>query len=386
MKSIVVLTGIFLTGAILLGCAPKGAPLDLVEEKTTAVVTTVAKEGWEAEWERTMAEARKEGKVVLFGNVSPLVREALGEGFKRFSGIDVEFVVGRGGEVATKILTERRAGLFTGDVYLGGGQTMVTTLRPVYVPLRPHIILPEVLDTSLWFLNKLHWIDKEEKYMNLNAGTDGSVGDIIVNTELVKRDEITSYYDLLKPKWKGKIVIQDPSSAGKGSTWFYSLLTWYGVGLDFMKRLVQQEPVITREKRAQIEWVARGKYPVGLAYDVSLTAEFVRIGAPVSKMRLKEHRDGMVSQHSAITAFIDNAPHPAAAKVFINWFLSKEGQWAFAKSYPTQSFRVDVPVEHLLPEEIRQSADEYEIQNVDNILLRAKYTDLAGEIFGPLLK
>ena len=76
-------------------------------------------------------------------------------------------------------------------------------------PVKPLLLLPEVVDTSGWFEGKHHYDDPENRYIFVFEGTPRS-GEITYNTKLVNPSEIKSYWDLLNPKWKGKIVSVDP--------------------------------------------------------------------------------------------------------------------------------------------------------------------------------
>jgi ABC-type Fe3+ transport system substrate-binding protein len=57
--------------------------------------------------------------------------------------------------------------------------------------------------------------------------------------------------------------------------------------------------------------------------------------------------------------YINRAPHPNAAKVFLNWLLGKEGQTAFAKAMGYVSRRVDVTTDHVPPYWVPQEGVKY---------------------------
>jgi ABC-type Fe3+ transport system substrate-binding protein len=64
-----------------------------------------------------------------------------------------------------------------------------------------------------------------------------------------------------------------------------------------------------------------------------------------------------------MVALVNKAPHPNAAKVLINWFLSREGQMTVQKTGPDEpgqnSLREDIPKEHLPRQLQRQKGTKY---------------------------
>lgn len=342
---------------------------------------------WEQEWQSLVNKAKKEEKLIVYDTLGPPVRQALADGFKKSTGIIVEFVSGRGAEISQKLLAERRAGIFIADAYMGGATTIISSLKPAQTlsPLPPLLFLPEILDANLWYKKALPWVDKEKKYILGTAGIPSGFHDYIFLKEQVKEEELASYYDLLKLRWKGKMSIQDPTTAGKGNTWFYAALVFDGIDLDFMKALAQQEPVLTRDNRQQLEWVVRGKHLIAIAGDQTQFQEFKEMGVPLAGKTVKEHKPRMAA-HSANIVIIDRAPHPAAASLYLNWYLSKEGQLAFARSYPSQSYRNDVSSEHLAAEQRRNPEIDYSMEWEETLIKKANMIPLAKEVFGRLVQ
>ncbi|MDB5728383.1 MAG: ABC-type Fe3+ transport system periplasmic component, partial [Noviherbaspirillum sp.] len=213
------------------------------------------------EWEDTVAAAKKEGKVVVTGPPDAEVRRALPAAFKARFGITLEYLGGRSSEVASKLRAERASGLNTVDAMVGGAQTMATILyvEKMIDPIRPVLMLPEVLDGSKWKTGKPWFMDPEEQYILRLANTATPL--LHLNTRLVKPEELRSSRDLLDPKWKGKIAVMDPSVPGAGITTAAQL--YAQVGEDVVKRLyVDQKPAITRDTRQLTDWLIRGTYPI----------------------------------------------------------------------------------------------------------------------------
>ncbi len=292
-----------------------------------------------SEWDKTLQIAKKEGKVVIYTSAGSTLRTAMQKGFKDSYGIDVEFLSGRGEEITEKLRTERKAGLFLADLFIGGSTIPLVLMKPhgLLDNLDTIPSLPEVTDPKVWWGGGLRWLDKEHTTL---AFIGWALAPIAVNTSIIKPEELTSYNDLLNPKLKGKIVIDDPTVSGSGSKVIgvmgSKIMNW-----DFVRELAKQEPVIERDIRVSVEGLARGKYAVAMGVKPETVLEFKNAGSPLAWVIPKEGTY-MTSGSGAIAAY-SNRANPNASKVFVNWLLTKEGQTIFAKSYGVPSARLDVP-------------------------------------------
>lgn len=340
---------------------------------------------WQADWDKTLAEAKKEGKLAVNTTGGVEVKNSLSKAFAEKFGIDIEFVSGRGPEITAKIVAERKAGLFLSDLFLGGPTTPLTVLKPqgILSPIKPLLVLPEVLNTEAYFDNAIPYIDKEQIYVICNGPYVAMT--LAINADMVKPGEVKGYADLLDPKWKGKIAFSDPTIAGAAARCFLMTATMI-MTPDYHRQLAKHEPLLTRDIRQQTEWVARGKYPIALAPYVDSVADFQKAGAPIKWIAPVEGVY-LSSGASGGLAYFSQAPHPNAAKVFVNWFMSKEGLTTWSKSSLTQSARKDVPTDFLYPEGIRNPKVKYFNSNTEEVLLKeSEMMKLSKEIYGPLLK
>lgn len=177
------------------------------------------------------------------------------------------------------------------------------------------------------------------------GGSEAVTTPVTINTNLVKPEEIKSYNDLLNPKWKGKILQGDPTVPGGGMSVGTTAL---GImGEDFIKKLLEQQPMVVREKRLESEWLAQGKYSIGFGMDNRVATEFIESGAPF--VQLVPREGASIGGGSGQIVIFKQAPHPNAAKVFLNWLLSKEGQSIYHRPGGNGSRRKDVANEWLLP-------------------------------------
>ena len=221
--------------------------------------------GWEKQWSEILSAARKEGKVVVMGSADPVVRKELPAAFKARFGISLEYISGRGADNSARVRMERQAGVYTVDVVFSG----LANLGGEYYsekmldPLRPMLILPEVVDPSKWKKGKLWFVDPEEKYILRLYYYISSAG-LSINTQQVKAEEIKSIKDLLLPQWKSKFSAYDPTVSGPGS--MDAARYYRQFGEEFVRRLyIDQKPAIGRDKRQFSDWLARGTYPISLA-------------------------------------------------------------------------------------------------------------------------
>jgi len=304
---------------------------------------------WQKKWDTALAQAKKEGKVVVLGPPGDGIRDAITQGFtKAFPEVTIEFSGGRGGEMATKIKAERDAGLYSVDIVINGVSTADAYFKPMKAldPIEPALILPEVTDPKYWRDNRLEFSDRST-HLDLIFSTQTNVP-VIFNPAQVKAEEVDELYKLLDPKWKGKVAVQDPIPSGTGNGVFRWL--WHVLGpekaMDFYRKIRAQAGAVDRDQRRQIEWVAQGKFPLNFGP-----------GTVMYQLQQRGLKFGVVSEFKDYGSYltpgfgsamlINQAPHPNASKVFLNWLLRKDGQTAFSKGMGYVSRRVDVATDHI---------------------------------------
>ena len=312
-----------------------------------------------ASWKDLVEAANREGQVVIYG--SGYYGEVFKEFQKKFPKIRVQYESGGGAsQFAVRIMTERRAGKYFWDLYLGG---IVTPYKIFYdsrilEPIKPTLLLPEVLDESKWWAGKHHYADPEGKYIFVFQG-DVHGGENAYNVKLVDPQEFKSYRDFLAPKWKGKIVAYDPKSV---STVAHSLRFFYnspGLGPDFIRRFFgDMDLTLSRDQRQMLDWLAAGKFPI--AFFISGVEEAGKHqGLPVRMFDPNGFTEGaFVGPTQGSAALFNRAPHPSAARVALNWLLSREGQIAYQTVYAkrdqaNESMREDIPKD-LIPASSRR--------------------------------
>jgi iron(III) transport system substrate-binding protein len=303
---------------------------------------------WKKTWDDTLAAAKKEGSVAVVGSPDPVMRNEIIPKFTARYGIPVEFLAGSSGQIAGRVRTERSSGIYSVDVYLSGASTSMLVLYKdkLIDPLKPLMLLPEVTDGSKWKRGKPLFADPEGEYLlELFSNVDAT---IFINTDFVKPEEMKSVDDLLNPKWKGKIQTQDPNASGSGSNTsvhFYSQL-----GGDFIKKLyLDQKPTMTSDRRQSTDWLARGIYPICLTCRQDDVSPLQKEGFKLLQVFELDGLKNRVVTAPFLVSVANKAPHPNAARVFVNWLAGKEALEIYSRGYDAATLRTDVDESFLDP-------------------------------------
>lgn len=334
--------------------------------------SALAQGDWRVRWARTVQAAEKEGRIVVHAGPGD---DALYQAFQgKYPRIKVVYIPGHGGRRIERIMSERRAAQYQADIYMGGGGPIRDVLHKAKIldPVKAALILPEVLDTSKWWGRKHIYLDDEGEYILSYNGITQSY--FHYNTKLVDPARIKSYWDLLDPKWKGKIVTWQPMAPGTDGALRF-LYHNPEIGPEFVRRILSEMDItVTRDARQFVDWLATGRFLIaGLqSADRSDLYEAKKHGLPVSWFDSKNFKEGApLSTSSGNLALLNRAPHPNAATVFINWLLSREGQIVYQKLSDSDSLRVDIPKEDVRPHIRREAGVKYAL------LTDPAYLDLA---------
>ncbi len=312
---------------------------------------STAAAAWEQKWNKTLADARSEGAVNVYVSAvwGSELRSSLTTAFKQKYDLNLEFTPLSGSEFAAKVKAEQRAGLNIADVYGAGTPSISSTLKPdgLLGSFEPVIILPEVLDTKAWRGGQLYQENADPTMVPMLIVAART---ILYNTERVKPEEIDSFKDMLKPKFKEQITLLDPADGGAGSGLINHLVSVFGwdEAMKFTRDLlVQQKAIVFRDARLQTETVARGKYSIVLGGSGQYKADFIKLGAPVA-VKIPKEGDYATASFGALAVPL-KSPHPNASAIFVNWLLTREGQTIFARGAGAPSRRLDVPTDGIDP-------------------------------------
>jgi iron(III) transport system substrate-binding protein len=299
---------------------------------------------WKPEWEKTLAAAKKEGQVSVYIYRYGRLVDAFE---KDYPDIKVVAVTGRGNQLSTRLMAERRAEKYIADIFSSGANSIFNTVHhagKALDPIKPALILPEVTDQSKWWGGEHRYADPEGKYIFAYLANPSS-SQLYFNSKLVNLKEFKSYSDLLHPKWKGKIVSLDPSDTGLGATMQF-LYYHPDLGPEFIKKFFGgMEITFSKNFPQMTDWMANGKFAICMGCKDADKAK--NQGLPVDSFDTSHWKEGgSFSTGGGALGLVNRAPHPNAAKVFINWLLSRKGQIALQKlgdvDDPPNSRRIDI--------------------------------------------
>jgi iron(III) transport system substrate-binding protein len=314
---------------------------------------------WQAEWERTRAAAEKEGAITYYtlGDDYAYIKEFE----KKFPKIRVKIEPGKGSELLSRILAEWRAGKYLTDVArIGNTSPYALYQAKALQPMPSAFILPEVKDEAKWWQGRHQYADPEGRYIFVSVGSVSN-NMAAYNTDLVNPSELNSYWEVLD-KWKGKIVVMDPRAGGYGRSG--ARFAYYNpqLGPRYLQRLFGEIGVtLSRDYNQAIDWVATKKFAIFLFGNGDDILQARAQGLPINTIDTGGWKEGTALEPAAFTfVLMDKAPHPNAAKIFINWLLSREGQSAIQKEGQTNdSLRIDIPKNEVRPYMRRRDGANY---------------------------
>lgn len=253
--------------------------------------------------------ARKEGVVNLYSGTTTrdFLEHGGQEAFEKRFGIKLRPLTSELRKLIDRIRTEVSVGRLVADVFEGNDQYMLELYRlKALEKWRPPA--PELNRIS-----KVAFVTEPEGYW---WPTHVSAQALVVNSNLVDPAEIKSYWDVVNPKYKGKVAIRDPRSSGGGAWHMLGIKNTPGLGDDYIVKLRSTvEPFILNGGSNVIrDAVIRGQFAIGFSGRGDFFEKLPK-GAPIVYVVPKE---GLAWTPSSI-ALLAGAPNPNASKVFITW-------------------------------------------------------------------
>lgn len=262
-----------------------------------------------------VAAAKREGRVTVYGSLEADVFEVIKKIFEGQYGIRVDYFRAASNLVTDRVLTESRAGRPQFDAVL-------TNRSPMLI-LKKEGVFAGYTSPSY------------ERYPVVLRDRDGVLSpsyrmvvvSILYNTRLVKAEEAPrTLNELLDPKWKGKVVMPDPTVHTTTAVWLSNMQRVLGNQYrPFVERLAGQVSLV-ESFLPVVQRVIAGEFPLGITY-VKYVYIFGSEGAPLDYVRL----DPVLAEahHVAVGA---KAPHPNAARLFVDVFTSRLGLLALARA------------------------------------------------------
>jgi iron(III) transport system substrate-binding protein len=253
-------------------------------------------------------KAKQEGRVVFYTSWGPSDADYVIKGFeKKYPFLKVDPVRGSSEKTLNRLLTEQRANAFLGDVVaISGIQSGI---------LKEKGALDRYESREAGYF-PTEWRDPG----GFGVGLHQTIYVIGYNSRLVPPDAVPkAYEDLLQPRWKGQL--------GWDTEEYYLFGAFMKArgkekGLEFWRRLAEQQISFRKGYTLIAELVAAGEFPVAVSLYQHRVDEYAEKGAPIQWIA----PNPLVGGDPNKIALLKNAPRPNAAKIFIDFMLSIEGQ------------------------------------------------------------
>lgn len=308
--------------------------------------------------EPKLSGARKEGKVVVYNTTVPAEFEKIIQGFrKRYPFLDVESYRSTSERLLQKILTEVRAGRYLADVYLLGLEMHLLKDNGLIVPY----LSPEREWVKKQYRDEAgHWTGI---YFNLEV--------IGHNTRRVSPQELPKRWeDLLNPRWKARIGLETGDVP-----WFAKILQIMGEerGKDFARKLAKQQMYMRGGHGLMSDLMSAGEFDLTPTSRVNIIEPRKAKGMPVEWMAIEP----LAPDHPTAVAIAKNGPHPYAARLFIDFILSKEGQLIVPEIYRNPT-REDVEMPYPRTRKLKLFDMNWEIVAKNFDRYQAEFNDIFG--------
>ncbi len=257
---------------------------------------------------------KKEGKVVIYGSLESDTMDAVTKAFQKKTGIDVDYWRGSATKVVERALGEYRAGKPGFDIIL-------TNDNPMQLMLKDGLFAKYMSPAAKDFTKESIDPNLGPRYRNVIIG-------VVYNKSVISpADAPKSLEDLIKPQYKGKLVMPDPTQHTTTTQWVASLDKLMGKekAEKYVRDLAATKPVLVESLLPAAERVSTGETPIAITY-VKYSYIFGQKGAPLDHVRLsKMMGDGHYLQLG------NKAVHVNAGKAFIDYFLGPESMTMIAQ-------------------------------------------------------
>jgi iron(III) transport system substrate-binding protein len=261
-----------------------------------------------------IAAGKKEGKTVVYGSLESDTADAAFGAFKKKTGIEVDYWRASATKVMDRALSEYRAGKPLFDVIL-------TNDNPMQIMFKEGIFAKYESPAAKDFTKESIDPNLGPRYRNVVIG-------VVYNKDIIKpADAPKTLEDLVKPQYRGKIVMPDPTQHTTTTQWVASLEKLMGKEKadKYIRDLAAQKPILVESLLPAAERVATGESPIAITY-IKYVQIFGQRGAPLDYVRT-----GKFMGDGHYLTLGNKAPHPNAGKAFIDYFLGSENMAMIAK-------------------------------------------------------
>jgi iron(III) transport system substrate-binding protein len=253
--------------------------------------------------------AKKEGEVVLYSSLPVWANEKLCKAFEKEYGIKAGFYRAGSLKVLQKFLNEKSVGMVKADVfhnlYAAGFQTFKNDGYSVAYDSPEGSMYPD------------EFKDPDGHYYAIRLVAMC----MAYNSDSIKKEDAPkSWEDMIDPKWKGMLVSADYMYGASQLATYYFWLDKFGI--DFIEKLGQNNPMIVSSHGNAAKVMVSGERPIVIEMNSYDTWSKGQKGLPAVNV-FPEEGVPFVPGYACVTA---DAPHPNAARLFLDFLLSEEGQ------------------------------------------------------------
>ncbi len=275
-----------------------------------AAVTFIGNRSVAAQDAKLIEAAKKEGgKLVVYGSIENDTMDLIAAAFKKKTGLDIEFWRAASTKVMDRVLNESRTGKPLYDVVL-------TTTPPMEFMFNEGGLSKYDSPSGRFF-------SREVMHPNLGPQYRNAVIGIIYHSGIVKpADAPKSLEDLLKPQYRGKVVMPDASQHTTTAQWLASLHKVMGSrerADKFIRDLAATKPLLVESLTPAGERVTTGETPIGIGF-LKNVVFYGKKGVPIDYVRL-----GKFMGDGQAVALAAKPVHPNSGKAFIDYFIGEEG-------------------------------------------------------------
>jgi len=259
--------------------------------------------------------AKKDGKLVVYGTMQSDIFELLQKSFFKKTGITVDYWRTSATKVMERALSEARAGKALFDL-------VMTTEDTMRIMLKEGILAKYDSPMNRDF-------PKDAIDPDLGPRARNHIVGIVYNKNSINpADAPKTLEDLIKPQYRGKLVMADPTLHTTTAQWLVNLHKLIGKEKadKFVRDLAAMKPTLVESFGPAAERVTSGEIPIGISYVYYVYLNGLK-GAPLDYVRTGK----FLGDASYLTLF-HKAPHPNAAKAFIDFFLDEESMTTMAKA------------------------------------------------------
>ena len=256
--------------------------------------------------EALIKAARAEGAISIYSSMNEPTVAALLNAFEKRYGVK-----GSGFRAPTAPLVQRFALEFDGKGVAADVFSVAST-----APFNAHPEWFAPLDAS-FAPNLANW---PQKGVHANRFTwDNQLLALAYNTDEVKPADVPhTWTDMLAPRWKGRIVLSDPRAADNYMGWLDAIERAHGV--DYLHRLAALDFKLTPSGASGVQLVAAGAMAMNFPTISTFTVPLVEKKAPIAVV----YPTGPGLASGREVGVVSAAPHPNAARLFVNWTLSAQ--------------------------------------------------------------